>query len=63
MADREEQVKQMDEAAREAEGELQGKLTQWSAMDLINWWGRWYLKAGHKRLGRALVRIGKGNRK
>ena len=62
MADREEQSKQMDDAARDAEMELSGKLEQWSAMDLIDWWGRSYLKAGHKRLGRLLVRIGKGKK-
>ena len=60
MADREEQSKQMDDAARDAESELNGKIDQWSAMDLVDWWGRCYLKAGHKRLGRVLLRIGKG---
>ena len=60
MAGSEEQLKSMDAAAQAAEADLSGKLAQWSAMDLIAWWGRWYLKAGHKRLGRVLVRIGKG---
>lgn len=23
--------------------------------DLANWWARWYMKAGHRRLGRALL--------
>jgi len=59
MADREEQLKKMDAAGEEAEADLTGKLDQWSAKDLIDWRGRWYLKAGHKRLGRLLVRIGK----
>ena len=63
MPDQEEQSKKMDAAAQDAEADLSGKLDQWSAMDLIDWWGRWYLKAGHKRLGRVFVRIGKGGKK
>jgi hypothetical protein len=26
---------------------------------VILWWNRWYLKAGHKRLGRTLVELAK----
>jgi hypothetical protein len=53
------QAKQMDEAAEQASGELLEHLDGWSAADLIAWWSRWYLKAGHKRLGRLLVTVGK----
>ncbi len=53
------QAKQMDEAAEQAYGELKQNMDGWSAGDLIGWWARWYLKAGHKRLGRMLVAISK----
>ena len=57
-------MKQMDEAAAQAQSEFKGKEDQWSAKDLIDWWTKWYLKAGHKRLGRILVSIGeKGQKK
>jgi hypothetical protein len=58
MADNE-QLKQMDDAAVLAGEELKKHIDQWSAKDLINWWSLWYLKAGHKRLGRLLVKLGK----
>ena len=45
----------MDAAAKEAKAELTEKIDGWSVKDLIDWWGRWYLKAGYKRLGRELV--------
>lgn len=54
------QAKQMDEAAQAAYAELKENLDAWSANDLIGWWARWYLKAGHKRLGRTLVAVSKG---
>jgi hypothetical protein len=49
----------MDEAAQAAYAELKENLDSWSANDLIGWWAKWYLKAGHKRLGRTLVAISK----
>ena len=52
-------MKQMDEAAARAEEELQKNFGKWSAKDVAIWWMTWYLKAGHKRLGRALVTQGK----
>jgi hypothetical protein len=54
------QAKQMDEAAEKAYAELKEHMSDWSARDLIKWWAEWYLKAGHKRLGRMLVAISKG---
>lgn len=52
-------MKRMDEAASSAEAELEQNFVKWSAQDLVSWWSRWYLKAGHKRLGRILVAINK----
>ena len=53
------QARQMDEAAEKALEEIQQNREAWSADDLIHWWTRWYLKAGHKRLGRILVALSK----
>jgi hypothetical protein len=55
---REEQP-EMDEAAKEAEKELLEHFDQWSARAVAKWWTKWYLKAGHKRLGRLLVDLTK----
>ena len=52
-------LKQMDEEASQANEELKQNIDQWSAKDLVKWWSIWYLKAGHKRLGRLLVKLGK----
>jgi len=52
-------LKVMDDAAEEAKKELLENIEQWSAKDLIAWWARRYLTAGHKRLGRVLVAISK----
>lgn len=49
----------MDNAAGEAETELRANISAWTAVNLAEWWSRWYLKAGHKRLGRVLVAIAK----
>ena len=46
---------EMDAFAKEAELELE-KLDQKSVEVVGNWWINWYMKAGHKRLGRILVR-------
>jgi hypothetical protein len=51
------QAAQMDEAARTALAELKENVDAWTARDLIKWWSGWYMKAGHKRLGRILVGI------
>jgi len=55
----EELMQQMDEAAALAKAEIDQNLTIWSAKDIVAWWSKWYLKTGHKRLGRILVSIGK----
>ena len=55
----EEMMKQMDEAAEQAEIEIDQNLDIWSAKDIISWWAKWYMRAGHKRLGRLLVARGK----
>jgi hypothetical protein len=55
MAWNEETMKTMDEAALQAQAEVQNNFNAWSAKDIAEWWKRWYLKAGHKRLGRILV--------
>jgi hypothetical protein len=54
-----EQLKQMDDAAAEARKELVAHLEEWTARDVVKWWAGWYLKAGHKRLGRLLVELAK----
>jgi hypothetical protein len=51
----------LDEAAEAAYAELKEHLSVWSAKDLVKWWAGWYLKAGHKRLGRALVALSKSD--
>lgn len=45
----------MDEAAEQAAHELVEAIDCWTARDVVGWWSKWYLKAGHKRLGRILV--------
>jgi hypothetical protein len=55
----EELMREMDQAAGEAKKELLANLDEWKARDLVKWWANWYLKAGHKRLGRLLVELSK----
>jgi hypothetical protein len=55
----EEGMRRMDEAASRAQEELERNLEAWSARELAAWWATWYLKAGHKRLGRILVAMQK----
>jgi hypothetical protein len=52
-------LEQMDAAAFRARRELEQNLKTWTATDLIDWWNRWHLSAGHKRLGRTLVDLKK----
>lgn len=54
-----EAMRHMDEAAEQAQDELKAQIDNMSAQDLIKWWSKWYMKAGHKRLGRILVSMGK----
>lgn len=53
------QMREMDNAAEEAKKELLAHLSEWTAKDVTKWWAMWYLKAGHKRLGRLLVELSK----
>jgi hypothetical protein len=48
----------MDAAAEEAERDL-ASLDQKAVEALAAWWLKWYMTAGHKRLGRLLVKIAK----
>lgn len=47
---------QMDEAARAAEREL-GDIPDSALQAVSEWWAKWYRTAGHKRLGRLLVKF------
>ena len=49
---------QMDEAASEAKQDL-SNLTDEAVKAVAGWFAKHYLKAGHKRLGRILVKISK----
>lgn len=49
---------EMDAAAEKAEKDL-ATLNQASVQTMAAWWLKWYNTAGHKRLGRILVRIAK----
>lgn len=46
-----------DAAADEALEEIRENINQWTAKDIAAWWKRWYMTAGHKRLGRILVKL------
>jgi len=49
---------EMDAAAREAERDL-ATIDQAAVETIAAWWLKWYMTAGHKRLGRLLVKIAK----
>jgi hypothetical protein len=49
---------EMDAAAEEAEKDL-ATLDQVAAKTIAVWWLKWYMKAGHKRLGRIMVKLAK----
>jgi hypothetical protein len=49
---------EMDAAAKEAEKDL-ATLDQAAVQTIASWWSKWYLKAGHKRLGRIMVKLSK----
>ena len=53
---------EMDAAAKEAEKDL-ATLDQAAVEVVAAWWSKWYATAGHKRLGRMLVRIAKSGAK
>ena len=46
----------MDNAATEAEEDL-NNLPDEVVNPMADWWYKWFMKAGHKRLGRILVNI------
>ena len=48
----------MDLAASNAQVELD-QLPEEHTAAIAEWWHKWYLTAGHKRLGRIMVEIGK----
>ena len=48
----------MDEAAEEAERDL-ATVDQKAVETLAAWWLKWYMTAGHKRLGRIMVKVAK----
>lgn len=51
-----ENAEAMDIAAKAAATELSDGIDDnWKATDLIEWWFKWFGKAGHKRLGRVLL--------
>jgi len=56
----EEIMKEMNEAAALAAAEFNKEYVHWTARDVVVWWAKWYLKAGHKRLGRIMVTKSKG---
>lgn len=54
----------MNTAAEDAKKEFEemdklGELDDNTLKSLAGWWERWYLKTGHKRLGRILMSGGK----
>lgn len=53
---------EMDNAAANAEEDL-NNLSDEVVNPMADWWNKWFMKAGHKRLGRILVSIAKGNTK
>ena len=46
---------EMDAAAEEAFKELAATCEPEELAKFAEWWKRWYVKAGHRRLGRGLV--------
>jgi hypothetical protein len=57
-ADKGDVLAKMDAAAEEAERELV-TLDRAAVEVVAAWWLKWYITAGHKRLGRLLVKIAK----
>lgn len=53
-------TKAMDQAAEEAKKDyLANVRSEGTPGDVESWWKRWYLTAGHKRLGRILLECAK----
>lgn len=55
MSEKDDVVNAMNEAADAAEDILK-KMSKEEVESVGKWWQEWYLKAGHKRLGRILVK-------
>lgn len=45
---------QMDQAAEKAKEDLKN-LNEEAVIEVAQWWKKYYLNAGHKRLGRILI--------
>ena len=56
--DKDKVLAEMDAAAQEAEKDL-STLDRASVQAVAAWWLKWYMKSGHKRLGRIMVKIAK----
>jgi len=52
---KEQTIAEMDAAAIDAQNDLVN-VDQESLEKVTEWWKKWYLKCGHKRLGRILVK-------
>ena len=50
-----------DKAAKLAEAELRDFSDDADVELIIKWWNNWFMKSGHKRLGRLLVKRYKKN--
>ncbi len=50
---------QMDEAADQAEAEISKNFTTWTGKEIAKWWEKHFTKAGHKRLGRIILKLAK----
>jgi hypothetical protein len=48
----------MDAAAEQAEKDL-GTVDRAAVEIVAAWWLKWFMKAGHKRLGRIMVKVAK----
>ena len=55
MAFTEEDKQAMDSAAVDAENDAAENVPGEALQEVANWWSRWYMKAGHKRLARVLL--------
>jgi hypothetical protein len=49
---------EMDAAAVEAEKDL-ATVDRAAVEAVASWWAKWFMKAGHKRLGRIMVKLAK----
>lgn len=58
MAFTEEDKQAMDDAAIDAENDLNNYPDE-VVLPMVEWWNKHFMKAGHKRLGRILIGIAK----